>query len=88
MNDGEKNNEKWLLDAEVKHRITHDKGRWHVELIFIDTTDPTHFLVKRIADFRTERLAEINATYMVQTAAKDIRGTRKVNEDDYNINNN
>ena len=71
-----KNSDKWLLDAEVKHRIVHDKGRWHVELVFVDTVDPTHFLVKRIADFRTERLAEINATYMVQTAAKDIRGTR------------
>ncbi|MEQ9165805.1 MAG: hypothetical protein RLO12_06090, partial [Fulvivirga sp.] len=69
MSSEEQNSEKWLLDAEVQHRIVHEKGRWHVELIFIDTTDPKHFLIKRIADYRSERLAQINARYMQQTAA-------------------
>ena len=78
----------WLLNAAVQSKIEYTKGRWEVSLIFIDTKDPKHILIHRIGDFRSKRLAEINAMYMQKTAAKDIRGTQKVNKNDYNINNN
>lgn len=84
----DKNDDKWLLDAEVKYQVEKRHGRWVVSLIFIDTKDPKHFLVKEIADYRSERLAEIHAQNMQKTAAKDIRGTQKVNKDAYDINDN
>ena len=78
----------WLLDAEVQTRIKIVDGQWQVSLVFIDTKDPNHILIKKIGSYRTKKLAEISALYMQKTAAKDARGTQRVNKDDYNINNN
>jgi hypothetical protein len=78
----------WLLDAEVQYKIEEIKSRWEVSLIFIDTKDPSHVLVRKIGDYRTQKLAEIYAQIMQKNAAKDVRGTQKVNKDDYHINNN
>jgi hypothetical protein len=78
----------WLLDAEVQYKIQEIKSRWEVSLIFIDTKDPSHILVRKIEDYRSKRLAEINARIMQKNAAKDVRGTQKVNRDDYYTNNN
>ncbi len=81
-------NDAWLLDAEVKSKIEKQNGRWKVSLIFIDTKDPKHILLHKIGDFRSKRLAEINALYIQRTAEKDARGTQKVDKDAYDINNN
>ena len=78
----------WLLDAEVQYKIEEINSRWEVSLIFIDTKDPKHILIKKIGDYRSKRLEEVYAKNMQQTAAKDIRGTQKVNKDDYDINSN
>ena len=78
----------WLLDAEVQFKIQEVKSRWEVSLVFIDTKDPNHCLVRKIGEYRTKRLAEVYARSMQQTAAKDIRGTQKVNKNGYHINNN
>jgi|TARA_B100001057_G_C22655811_1_gene873936 hypothetical protein len=80
--------DKWLLDAEVQSKIEYVNGCWQVSLIFIDTKDPNHILIREIGDFRSERLAEIAALNMKNTAAKDVRGTQKVDKDAYNFNNN
>ena len=80
--------DKWLLDAEVQSKIEYVNGCWQVSLIFIDTKDPNHILIRKIGDFRSERLAEIAALNMKNTAAKDVRGTQKVDKDAYNFNNN
>ncbi|MEP3210871.1 MAG: hypothetical protein ABJN95_16910 [Maribacter sp.] len=78
----------WLLDAEVQYKVTPVKGRWEVSLIFINTKDPNQVLIQTIGDYRTERLAEIYGRSMQQTAAKDPRGNQKVDKDAYDINNN
>ena len=80
--------DKWLLDAEVQSKVEYVKGRWLVSLIFIDTKDPNRLLIREIGDYRSERLAEIAALNMKNTAAKDMRGTQKVNKDAYNFNKN
>lgn len=80
--------DKWLLDAEVQSKVAYVKGRWRVSLIFIDTKDPNRILIKEISDYRSKRLAEIAALNMKNTAAKDVRGTQKVNKNAYNFNNN
>ena len=81
-------NDAWLLDAAVETRITKVNGRWEVALVFIDTKDPNHILVRKIGDYQSEKLAKIYAENMKRTAAKDIRGTQKVPKDAYDINNN
>jgi len=78
----------WLMDAEVQYKVTPIKGRWEVSLIFINTKDPNQVLIQTIGDYRSERLAEIYGRSMQQTAAKDPRGTQKVDKDAYDINNN
>ncbi len=78
----------WLLDAEVRTKIEEIKGRWEVSLVFINTTDPNQLLVRKIGDYRSKQLAEIYARNMQKTAAKDIRGTQKVDKSAYNFNNN
>lgn len=83
-----KQKSEWLLDAEVQYKVTPVKGRWEVSLIFINTKDPNQVLIQTIGDYRTERLAEIYGRSMQQTAAKDPRGTQKVDKDAYDINNN
>jgi hypothetical protein len=76
----------WLLDSEVQSKVEKVKGQWQVSLVFIDTKNPTRFLIREIASYRSEKLANISAKYMEQTAARDPRGTQKVNKDDYNFN--
>jgi len=78
----------WLLDAEVQYKVTPIKGHWEVSLIFINIKDPNQVLIQTIGDYRTERLAEIYGRSMQQTAAKDPRGNQKVDKDAYDINNN
>ncbi len=81
-------NDEWLKDAEVQARIEKERGRWVVSLVFIDTKDPSHVLIREIESYRSKNLAEICAKYMKQTAERDPRGTQKVNRDDYDINYN
>ena len=81
-------NNEWLHDAEVRSEINLVKGRWEVSLIFIDATDPRHFLIQEIGDYHSERLAKIYAENITKTTAKDSRGTQKVKTDAYDINNN
>ena len=78
----------WLLDAEVRTKIEEIKGRWEVSLVFVNTKDPNQLLVRKIGDYRSKRLAEVYALNMQKTAAKDIRGTQKVDKSAYNFNNN
>ena len=77
-----------LLYAEVQYKVTPVKGRWEVSLLFINTKNPNQVLVQTIGHYRSERLAEIYCRNMQQTAAKDPRGTQKVDKDAYDINNN
>ena len=83
-----KENSDWLIDAEVQYRVTPVNGRWEVSLIFINTKNPNELLIRTIGDYRSERLAEIYGRNMQQTAAKDPRGTQKVDKDAYDINDN
>ena len=83
-----KQNNNWLLDAEVQYKVTSIKGRWEVSLVFINTKDPNQVLIQTIGNYRTERLAEIYGKNMQQTAATDARGTQNVDKDAYDINKN
>lgn len=81
-------NEDWLLDAEVQYKITPKQGRWEVSLLFINTKNPTEILIRNIGDYRSEKLAEIYGRSMQQTAARDQRGTQKVDKNAFDFNSN
>ena len=85
MSKSSSEDEKWLLDAEVQHRVIKNNGQWDVELLFIDTTDPLHFICRKIQTFRSENLANIAAKIMSQNAARDQRGTQKMKKDAFHI---
>lgn len=84
----ERKNKNWLQDSEVRYNIKCEKGRWKVSLIFVDIHNPSHFLIREMGDYHSERLARIYAENMQKTAAKDARGTQKVKINAYHINNN
>lgn len=77
---------KWLLNAEVKSKVEYIGGRWEVSLLFIDTKNPIRVLVRKINTYQSQKLANIAANYMRQTAEKDFRGTQKVKKNAFNIN--
>ena len=81
-----KDEDAWLLDSEVQSKVEKIKGQWKVSLVFIDTKNPRRILIREIGNYRSEKLANISAKYMQQTAARYPRGTQKVNKDGYNFN--
>ncbi|MGB1444823.1 MAG: hypothetical protein ACPG7X_03325 [Flavobacteriaceae bacterium] len=78
----------WLLDAEVKTIIKEKRGRWEVCLKFTNTNNPRQFILHSINEYRTEKLAEIAARHIKQTAEKDTRGYPKTNPNEFNNNQN
>lgn len=88
MKNEDKSKSDWLLTAEVKTRIVEKNGRWIVSLVFVDINNPVNFIVQRIGDYRSKKLAEIYANFTKKTAAKGSNKKHKANDDDFNINNN
>lgn len=55
----------------VEAEVVPDRGQWAVDLVILF---PDEVVRKRIATFRTERLARISADLMKRTAERDIGG--------------
>jgi hypothetical protein len=55
----------------VEAEVVPDRGQWAVELIVLFADEVVR---KRIATFRTERLARISADLMKRTAEREIGG--------------
>jgi len=83
-----KPNKDWLKNAAVQSRIEKSKSGWEVSLVFIDCNNPNQVLIRKINTYRTEKLAQIAANYMEQTAAKDPKGTKKIDPNAYHFNDN
>ncbi|WP_369049092.1 hypothetical protein [Tenacibaculum sp. UWU-22] len=84
----EKDDDNWLLNADVQYKIEEQNSRWIVFLIFIDIKDPNRILVHQINSYRTKKLAEIAALYMQKTAAKNYTGSKRLNTYAYHFNPN
>ena len=75
----------WLRDTAVVENIVKRGGMWEIHLVFAHYKQP-HKLIKRVIDRYTSKdKAELNAWYMKRLAAKDQRGTLKVNLDDFGL---
>ena len=75
----------WLRDTAVMENIVKRNGMWEIHLVFAHYQEP-HKLIKRvIARYASKDKAELNAWYMKRLAAKDQRGTLKVNIKDFQL---
>ncbi|MEM8525452.1 MAG: hypothetical protein AAGG68_12500 [Bacteroidota bacterium] len=75
----------WLRDTAVNENIVKREGMWEIHLVFAHYKEP-HKLIKRvIGRYASKDKAELSAWYMRRLAAKDQRGTLKVNLKDFGL---
>jgi hypothetical protein len=73
------NQDAWLTDSAVVCHSVRCQGAWEVRLLFANPSPPYRFLQKPIARFSCPRRAALTAELMRRQAAKDQRGTIKIN---------
>ncbi|RMG32084.1 MAG: hypothetical protein D6730_00360 [Bacteroidetes bacterium] len=75
----------WLRDTAVIENVVRREGMWEIQLIFAHYQEP-YKLIKRVISRHTNKAkAELKAWYMKRLAAKDQRGTLKVDLGDFNL---
>lgn len=67
----------WLRDCVVEHRVTEQKGRWLVTIVFIHREDPNQVLLRPIDDYPTKQKAELFAGIFQRQIRRDPRGNFK-----------
>ena len=77
--------EKWLLNTEVRYRIWRRNGMWELSMIYISITDPLKFICRVIDSYNSETKANTFASIMQRGIGKDVRGTLKTNRDALNF---
>jgi hypothetical protein len=75
----------WLCDTAVIELLQKRKGCWEVHLIFAHHKTPMKFLSRRITSHACPKRAQMMAFYMRRQAAKDQRGTLKVDIADLQV---
>lgn len=75
----------WLRDTAVIENIVRRDGMWEIQLVFAYYLDPQKLIKRCISRFTCLKKAELNAWYMRRLAAKDQRGTLKVNVNDFSL---
>ncbi|MEM1122601.1 MAG: hypothetical protein AAGJ18_19310 [Bacteroidota bacterium] len=75
----------WLRDTAVTENIVKRKGMWEIQLVFAHYQQPNKLIKRIIASYPSKEKAELNAWYMRRLAAKDQRGTLKVQLEDFKI---
>lgn len=75
----------WLRDTAVIENIVRREGMWEIQLVFAHYQEP-YKLIKRVISRHTcKDKAELSAWYMRRLAAKDQRGTLKVDIGDFKL---
>ncbi len=77
--------DKWLVDTEVKYILLEKKGQWHLTMIYIAVENPLKLLCKRIDAYHTAKKAMIYASILQRSMRKDNRGTLKSNVNAFNL---
>lgn len=71
-------NDAWLQDSAVIENILFRRGQWEVHLVFAHYTNPYKLIKRRITTCFCKEKAQTYAHYMRRQAAKDPRGTLRV----------
>ncbi len=75
--------DRWLSDTAVIDQVSLRKGLWLISLVFVHHKMPMKFLMRRITSHACPRRAGMMALYMRRLAAKDQRGTLKIESDSF-----
>ena len=75
----------WLRDTAVIENIVAREGMWEIHLVFAHYLQPQKLIKRVISRHVSKDKAELSAWYMSRLAAKDQRGTLKVNLDDFKL---
>lgn len=75
----------WLRDTAVIENIVKRKGMWEVHLVFAYYQEPYKLIKRVISCYTSKAKAELTAWYMRRLAAKDQRGTLKVDIKDFKL---
>ena len=75
----------WLRDTAVIENIVKREGMWEIHLVFAHHLEPQKLIKRIISRHTCKDKAELNAWYMKRLAAKDQRGTLRVNLDDFGL---
>ncbi|MEM6963147.1 MAG: hypothetical protein AAF573_00185 [Bacteroidota bacterium] len=80
--------DKWLMNTEVKYHLMEKNGLWHLTMIYIATDNPFKFICRKIDTYNSEKKAKTFASILQRGIRKDARGTLKTNQDAFNFCNN
>lgn len=72
--------DEWLLDSAVIENVTERNGNWDIYLVFAHIVDPLKLIKRKITKCTTLKRAELTANHMRRLAAKDQRGTLKIDD--------
>lgn len=75
----------WLRDTAVIENVVKRDGMWEIHLVFAHHLQPQKLIKRVISRYPSKIKAELNAWYMKRMAAKDQRGTLKINLDDFGL---
>lgn len=78
-------NDWWLRDTAVIENIVKREGMWEIQLVFAHYLDPKKLIKRVISRYSSKEKAEMNAWYMKRIAAKDQRGTLKVDLSNFQL---
>ena len=73
----------WLRDTAVIENIVYREGMWEIHLVFAHYKEPEKLIKRVINRYTNKNKAELSAWYIKRLAAKDQRGTLKVNLEDF-----
>ncbi len=73
----------WMGDTAVTENVINNKGLWHIYLVFSHYKNPLLLIRRAISVCFARQKAFVHAAYMRRLAAKDPRGTLKMNPKDY-----
>ncbi|MEM9546885.1 MAG: hypothetical protein AAGA77_12975 [Bacteroidota bacterium] len=75
----------WLRDTAVIENIVKKDGMWEIHLVFAHYQTPKKLIKRIITKHVSKDKAELKGFYMKRLAAKDQRGTLKVNMDSFTL---
>ena len=78
----------WLADTAVIEHLTRRRGTYSINLLFAHYKQPLKLLIRTITQHSNPRKAQVMSQLFRRQAAKDQRGTLKVDESSFLIDYN
>ena len=79
------NEDRWLMNTEVRYNLNKRKGLWHLTMIYIAIENPLKFICRKIDVYNSQKKAIFFADILQRAIRKDARGTLKTNQNAFNF---